>query len=100
MMHICIYKHQNVFWFSWPILSTATSIIETSLIIAHYYALAQDLENTLLWLERAVDSHASSLVYVVSNPMYSFVRDEERYLSVLSKMNLPYDPYRDIQTND
>lgn len=61
--------------------------------ISHFYALAKNEEKTLAWLERAYETRQSSLVYVVSHPVYKFVRPTERYQRILRKMNIPKDPY-------
>lgn len=63
-----------------------------SFAFANDYATLGDKENTLLWLEQAVNCEGCVrpfwLPYVAVDPRYSFLRDDARFQAILQKMNL------------
>lgn len=56
--------------------------------LAWVYAASGDLEQSFEWLERALDRRDPDLPYVRIEPTFDFLRDDERYLSILRRLRL------------
>jgi serine/threonine-protein kinase len=59
--------------------------------IATVYAGLGDKAQVLDWLERAVDEHSASLVYVRADPVFADFHSEPRFVAILRRMGLPDD---------
>jgi TolB-like protein/DNA-binding winged helix-turn-helix (wHTH) protein len=57
--------------------------------IAMGYALIDDKEKALKWLERAYDAHDPRLVMIAGGPLWDSVRDDPRFQDLLRRMNFP-----------
>ncbi len=53
------------------------------------YAHLKDKEKALFWLERAYEEHDPDVPYAGAVPVYDFVREEERFKTVLKSIGLP-----------
>ena len=56
--------------------------------IAAIYAGLRDRANTLLWLERSMTDHGET-VWISIDPQYDFLRDDERFQTILRRLHLP-----------
>ena len=52
------------------------------------YALLEDKEKTLIWLEKGFIAHNHQMPYIASIPLLDFLQDEPRFKAILKKMNL------------
>ena len=59
--------------------------------IGNNYALAGDKEKALYWLEKGVDTRDPALEYLLSDPVYDFIRSDPRFRELLRKVGLPTD---------
>lgn len=63
-----------------------------SLYLSRHYAWLGDRENTLHWLEQAVNgekgTYPFAMAYLGVEPQYAFLRDDPRFQAILRKMNL------------
>jgi DNA-binding winged helix-turn-helix (wHTH) protein/Tfp pilus assembly protein PilF len=70
----------------------AKNRVNYSLYLARHYAHLGDGENTLYWVEQAVNSEKGTypfaMAYIGVEPRYAFLRDEARFQAILEKMNL------------
>ena len=57
--------------------------------LATQYALLEDVEKTLKFLERALVERDANLPYISIIPLFDFLRDEPRFKEILRRMNLP-----------
>ncbi|MDF9798145.1 adenylate cyclase [Catalinimonas alkaloidigena] len=57
--------------------------------IATLYTRAGNKVEALKWLEKAYEAHDSNMPYIGVDPIFDILRPEERYQSLLEKMNLP-----------
>jgi hypothetical protein len=57
--------------------------------LATQYALLEDEEKTLEFLERGLVEHDANLPYISIIPLFDFIREEPRFKEILRKMNLP-----------
>jgi TolB-like protein len=57
--------------------------------IGQFYALAGDIDNALLWLEKAYEEHDPNLPYILK-PEYDKLRDDPRFQDLCRRLNLPY----------
>jgi len=67
--------------------SRSTYIIPIS--IGVFYALAGDIDNAMIWLEKAYNEHDPNLPYLLE-PKYDKLRDDPRFQDLCQRMNLPY----------
>ncbi len=56
--------------------------------IAEGYALLDDREQALNWLEKAVDSHNFFMAFIKVNPLFENLRDEPRYKALVERVGL------------
>ena len=62
--------------------------------IARLYALLDDKENALLWLEKAMDKKVPNLPRIAINPDFEILHNEPRFLELIDSMGLtPYHPW-------
>jgi tetratricopeptide (TPR) repeat protein len=59
----------------------------TALMVAQDAAALKDQEQTLYWLEKAVEDEDASLEQIKFIATYDFVRDDERFKSIVEKVN-------------
>lgn len=52
------------------------------------YALLEDKEKTLIWLEKGFIAHDAQMPYIASIPFFNFLQDEPKFKAILKKMNL------------
>ena len=57
--------------------------------IGQLYALAGDIDNALLWLEKAYEEDDPNLPYILK-PEYDKLRDDPRFQDLCRRLNLPY----------
>jgi TolB-like protein len=57
--------------------------------IGQLYALAGDIDNAILWLEKAYEEHDPNLPYILK-PEYDKLRDDPRFQDLCRRLNLPY----------
>jgi len=57
--------------------------------ISIVYAELKDKEKALFWLERAYKEHDPNVPYAGAIPVYDFLREEERFKTVLKQLRLP-----------
>jgi TolB-like protein/Tfp pilus assembly protein PilF len=62
--------------------------------VAEVYAWRGEPEQAFKWLDRAHAQHDSTLVHVKFDPLLSGIRDDARYVALLTKMGLPLQPVR------
>ncbi len=55
---------------------------------ARYYALLEDNENVIKWLEKCYEQHDSRLPYIKSDRLFKNIHTDTRFQSILDKMNL------------
>lgn len=60
-----------------------------SLTIASLYALVNEKELTLEWLEKACQEHAPFLVHLKAHPVFDFICSDPRYHLILQKIGFP-----------
>ena len=53
------------------------------------YAAGGDKENTLAWLQKAATHHTSGLNFELRNPIYDFVRSDQRYIEMMRGIGVP-----------
>jgi hypothetical protein len=56
--------------------------------IAQIYARMGEKDLTLTWLEKAYDEHDSGLVSLGVDPLYSSVRSDARFRTLLKRLRL------------
>jgi serine/threonine protein kinase len=61
----------------------------TSLTIASLYALVNEKELTLEWLEKAYEEHAPFLIHLKAHPVFDFISSDPRYHLILQKIGFP-----------
>jgi serine/threonine protein kinase/tetratricopeptide (TPR) repeat protein len=59
--------------------------------IGNSYAFAGEKDKALEWLEKGVDTRDPALEYLLSEPVYDFVRSDPRFQALLRKVGLPTD---------
>jgi len=57
--------------------------------IAQIYACAENKERTLDMLEYALERHDPNLPYILRYPIFDFLKDEKRHLSLFHNLKLP-----------
>jgi TolB-like protein/DNA-binding winged helix-turn-helix (wHTH) protein/Tfp pilus assembly protein PilF len=63
---------------------------DEAFLISEIYAYRNDPENAFTWLERAYQQRDSSLIDIKNDPFLEKLRNDPRYLRLLSKMGLPF----------
>jgi hypothetical protein len=58
------------------------------------YAWRGELDEAFKWLDRAYAQHDSTLVHIKFDPLLAGIRDDARYVAMLTKMGLPLEPVR------
>jgi TolB-like protein/Tfp pilus assembly protein PilF len=61
----------------------------STFMAARWYALAEDGERTLEWLQRAYELHDPNMPYVAIAPDFDLVRDDPRFKELLRRVGLP-----------
>lgn len=56
--------------------------------IAMIYAAFRDADNTLLWMNRAVEERATALTSVARDPMLDFIRTDGRFTALIQRIGL------------
>jgi tetratricopeptide (TPR) repeat protein len=56
--------------------------------IATLYTRIGKKEEALRWLEKAYEIHSSSLPFIYIDPLFDYMRDDPRFISLVNKMNL------------
>jgi len=69
--------------------SRPATFMASSFMAATWYALAEDRERTLDWLERAYEAHDSNIPYIGVLPHFDLVRDDPRFKDLLRRAGLP-----------
>jgi hypothetical protein len=59
--------------------------------IGNSYAFAGEKDKALEWLEKGVDTRDPALQYLLSDPIYDFIRSDPRFRELLRKVGLPTD---------
>ena len=54
------------------------------------YAYAGDADKTLIWLRKAVEDRSFGITYLGVNPTFDEVRSDQRFISLLRQMGLPF----------
>jgi TolB-like protein/Tfp pilus assembly protein PilF len=62
--------------------------------VAEVYAWRGELDEAFKWLDRAYAQHDSTLVHIKFDPLLAGIRDDARYVAMLTKMGLPLEPVR------
>jgi len=57
--------------------------------ICTLYCRAEMKEEALNWLEKTYEEHDSNMPYISVDPLFDFLREEDRFRNILQKMNLP-----------
>ena len=57
--------------------------------ICTLYCRAERKTEALDWLEKAYEEHDNNMPYISVDPLFDFLRGEERFKNILYKMNLP-----------
>lgn len=57
--------------------------------ICTLYCRAEMKEEALTWLEKSYDEHDVNMPYIRIDPLFDFIRDDERFKVVYMKMNYP-----------
>ncbi len=57
--------------------------------LAATFALAEEHDRTLEWLEKAYEVRDPGMPYIGVNPLFDSVRDDPRFQDLLRRMNLP-----------
>ena len=70
-------------------ISHRDSVYFPSWQIATLYCRAEMKEEALEWLEKAYEEHDSNMPYISIDPLFDFLRNEQRFQHILKKMNLP-----------
>ena len=52
------------------------------------YAAFHDADNTLLWMNRAVEERATALISVPRDPLLDFVRTDGRFTALIQRIGL------------
>jgi serine/threonine-protein kinase len=63
----------------------------SSLTIAGYYAMAQEIDPVFEWLERAYEEHKPRILHVKFDPKYDFVHSDPRFQNLMRRIGLPED---------
>ncbi|MCK5700315.1 MAG: hypothetical protein KAI29_04155, partial [Cyclobacteriaceae bacterium] len=58
--------------------------------ICTLYCRAEMKEEAMSWLEKTYEEHDSNMPYISVDPLFDFLRAEDRFKNILRKMNLPY----------
>jgi hypothetical protein len=58
-------------------------------VIAAYYAVLGDKEQSFTWLEKAYGEKSGSLLYIKTTPDFDSLRMDPRYADLLKRMDLP-----------
>jgi TolB-like protein len=66
----------------------ATDIVGLRGEVADFYLLAGDLDNALVWIEKAYEARNPNLPYL-RLPLYDRLRSDPRFQDLLQRMNLP-----------
>ena len=53
------------------------------------YAAGGDKENTIAWLQKAATHHTSGFSFEIRNPIFDFVRSDQRYAEMMQSIGLP-----------
>ena len=56
--------------------------------IATLYARIEDKKNTVDWLERAYDQHSISLPFILIDPLFDSMWDDENFADLVNKLNM------------
>ncbi len=72
------------------------SIYVSPYTIATWFARAGDVQPTLDWLDKAYEDRAPFLLHVKADPVFDFVRTDERFQAVVKKIGFP-EPASDAQ---
>ena len=56
---------------------------------AFYYSGTGQIEEALLWLEKAYDSHDTELIMLKVNPMFKPLHDSAQYQDLLRRIGFP-----------
>ena len=59
--------------------------------IAVIYGFRGDKDNSIKWLEKAINLKDTRLVYIKGDPLLKNIWNDPRYINLLKKMNLPTD---------
>lgn len=59
------------------------------MFVAMALAVEGDRDGTLLWLQKAVDQKDTLFASEVRNPLFDFIRSDERYISLMRGIGLP-----------
>ena len=59
--------------------------------ICTLYCRAEMKEEAMSWLEKTYEEHDSNMPYISVDPLFDFLRAEDRFKNILRKMNLPYE---------
>ncbi len=54
------------------------------------YCRAEMKDQALTWLEQAHREHDPNMPYISADPLFDFLREDERFKDILRKMDLPY----------
>jgi len=57
--------------------------------ICTLYCRAERKTEALDWLEKAYEAHDNNMPYISVDPLFDFLRGEERFKHILQKMKLP-----------
>lgn len=57
--------------------------------IANIYAWRNDADKTMEWLENAYQAMDKDLVYVKVEPVFDFLRNDNRFIQLINRMNFP-----------
>ena len=60
--------------------------------VAEVYAWRGEPDEAFKWLDRAYAQHDSTLVHIKFDPLLAGIRDDARYVAILTKMGLPLEP--------
>jgi TolB-like protein/predicted Ser/Thr protein kinase len=68
---------------------TAKTEYVAPLSFAVAYAKLGDKDQALGWLEKAVDEHSASVIYIATDPEYDNVRSDRRFAALVQRIGLP-----------
>lgn len=74
--------------YTWLFNNENTILTDKPYKTAQFYALANEKENAIKWLEKSYETHDAKLPYIKYDPLFNKLHTDQRFLSILGKMEL------------
>jgi hypothetical protein len=65
------------------------SVYIDPLVVVVYFASAGDIEQTFMWLEKAYQERAPSMLHMITQPALDPYRSDPRFVDLMQRMGLP-----------